>query len=296
MNDLKEKLAQVTQKTDSETSAPTDNFTEPKQKVEIPVDAEGIPFKKVTNPDGTASYRERTPEEKAKYKQLQETKTKKDAICKKIGERAKLSPNERELRREFQATARIIGYVVAKSEKVDFSAQSISHNEGNIDPTTKKVIDPSKTRKTYNIVLKQFGPSGIKFVAVKYRASLMSLFNNMATMSEEKFASELAVAKNDTSNNYEVKYIPYSGLLEWVREHTLGILFEADEIFTPIYKKSGDDVKVYSTPSAIKPNSVLPNGSYLWISTTLAKPKFLRRRKATRLSPLMSLMLHPFRS
>lgn len=276
-DEIQAKLAGLTGKAQNEPAAPeakTEEFGKStKTKKEIPTatytidgkTVENIPYIKDAEAEG--GYRARTQEEAEKWYISDQNKEKKDKVSKALIAKSKIGDTERRLRELISDKLRIIGYVVSKGDKIDFSA------------TGKK--KPDSEEKEYTIALKNFAPSSLQYAIVKEPSSLIALKNEMTNnpnMPADKLVATITEYENNgiSEDAYAIKYIPWDEMIPYVMANTNGIIREDDKIFTTYVDGTlkGDKLpRVYKSAEDYKGSGSLPKGSYLYLSAKLAKVK-----------------------
>lgn len=233
--------------------------------------------RKYKHKPGTTEYVERTEEELAKYDKNLDTKNRKTGVVKKFKSmsEAVVSKTARQVRQAFQDSARIIGYVVAKGDKIDFAAKSKTTNTASgSDPMAK-----TNAVTEYTIGLKNSAPTTIKFAVVKYSVGLKNLLESIGQKDDSDIAQTLAVYKNAGQNDMAIELIPWNEVSLYINNYTMGQLFEDDKLFAPVTVGKNENAKTYNTVADIPAKTNLPAGSYLYNSIKLSKPTTLKEDK-----------------
>ena len=267
VSDLAAKLGNLTKTESTQEEKKTNAFggeaPATKEKKEVPKDANGVPFIK----DANGEYRARTPEEAEKWQKSEALKNTKDSVSKELYALSSERVNglEREVRELIASRLRIIGYITAKGDKIDFAASG-------------KTIEGS-TEKEYTISLKNSAPSAIQYAIVKEPTALIMFKDALASMQADKAMEQYNVYKNTPANeaSYSIKYIPWDEMITYVMANTNGVIYEDDKIFTQYVKGTSNgekqNAKVYNTPADIKPHNGVPAGSCLYLFARLAQVK-----------------------
>lgn len=249
----------------------TEEAAKPKK---IPVDANGVPY--IKGEDG--EYRPRTEEEITDWKAAQELREKKDSVSKTLmsASQAVVGELEREVRELIASRLRIIGYICAKGDKIDFAAS------GKIIPGA--VDKENKPKKDYTITLKNSAPSSIQYVIIKEPTPLIMFKENLADMDKAKAYEQFNIFKNTPAQeeSFSIKYIAWEDMIAYVMAKTNGVIHEDPHIFTQYVKGSASGkqaAKIYSTPADIKAHNGIPAGSCLYLFAKLAKVKFLKNKE-----------------
>ena len=223
-----------------------------------------IPMKR--NKD-TKAYEPRTEDEQDAWCAKQETREIKDTVQQNLYKSSQqaVSPLQREIRDLITARLRIVGYVTAKGDKVDFTTSSVTTTDSN-----------GKESREYNIILKNTAPSAIQYAIIKEPTALISLLKQSTAEGAklDAITEQFNIYKNTPprEESFSIVYIPWSGMVAYLMENTNGTIQEAPEIFTT-YVKGAKEPVVYEKPEDIKAHNGVPAGSCLYLSAKLGKIK-----------------------